>query len=509
MRHGSEHETKLNLINVTFSLQAKFTMGTPKDTNDLDPPGEDFESLLDQSFQRSDDFSICSRVEGVIVQITDNDIFVDISGKSEAVLSADEFKNEDGSLAVAIGDRITAYVVSLSGGEIRLTTSIGRGTVPLGLLALAFRESIPVYGTVTAAVKGGYSVNVGATRCFCPSSQIDLRPSPDAKAYLNRSFLFRIIEYKERGKNIILSRSAFLEERQRLAEESLRHSLRPGDRVKGVVSSIRDFGLFVDLDGIEALIPKSELSWSRYADPSSFRQGDRIEAAVKSLDWENRRITLSIRDLAEDPWNDISRYNVGQTVAGRVVSLIKNGAFIEIEPGIEGFIHVSRMSYVKKVTRPEDVLSIGDNIEAKIIGINPKERRISLELVSDEADPWKEAGEDFGNSIETVTVEEVRPSGLQVRLTNGMRGFIPKAELAAKSETDIHSRYAVGSEIPAAIIRVERESRTLVLSEREAGRREERLAYETFIQRERSAGQATLGSLLKNKFDDIQKKIEK
>ena len=470
---------------------------------------ENFEELLEQSMGRRDDFTVGARVEGKVVYTTDEYVFVDISGKSEAFISSSEFRNNDGTLSIKVGETVHAYVVSMSGGEIHLTTSIGRGGTNPGLIQMAYRESIPVYGTVQDTVKGGYSISVGGIKCFCPISQIDTRSNPDSSSLLNRSFLFKIIEYKERGKNIILSRSALLEEQRRVTEDSLRQTLKTGDRISGTVSGVRDFGVFVDIGGVEALVPKSELSWGRYADTGVFRIGDPIEALVKSIDWENRRLTLSVRDLTPEPWEHVDRYETGQTVTGRVVNLIKNGAFVEIEPGLDGFIHISRMSFLKKINRPEDAVSLGDQVNVRIVSINPGEKKISLELVPNEPDPWKEAGSDVADSVHTAAVEDVKSSGLNVRLENGMLGFIPRGELNIKGESEIQKKYAVGDQLKVSVIRIEQNNRKLILSEKEALRREERSDYESFIKKDPSSQSTTLGSMLKNKFEDIQKKMEK
>ncbi|MBN2161269.1 MAG: S1 RNA-binding domain-containing protein [Spirochaetes bacterium] len=474
-----------------------------------EPDNENFEELLEHSMNRRDDFEIGARVEGKIVFITNDLVFVDISGKSEAVIKAEEFRNDDGTLSVSQGDAVEAYVVSLSGGEIHLTTSLGRGAINTGLMQMAYREAIPVYGTVTDTVKGGFSISVSGIRCFCPTSQIDMRPPADPRSMVDRSFLFKIIEFKERGKNIVLSRTALQEEHRKETEESLRETLKTGDLITGTVSGIRDFGIFVDIGGLEALVPKSEISRGRSVNTGAFSVGEKIEAIVKSIDWESRRLTLSIRDLTPEPWEHIDRYQVGQTVSGRVINLIKNGAFVEIEPGLDGFIHVSRMSYLKKINRPEDAVSVGDTANVRITGINPNEKKISLELIHDGPDPWKESGDGMANTIQRVTIEDVKPAGLSVRLANGMLGFIPRGELMIKNESEIQKKYPAGSEITAAVLRIEQENRKLILSESEAIKLEERKDYESFIKKDAASKSTTLGSMLKNKFEDIQKKIEK
>ena len=479
------------------------------DDHTEDLSNENFEEMLEQSMNRRDDFPVGSKVEGTVVFITGDLVFVDISGKSEAVIGIQEFRNDDGTLSIQVGDALQAYVVSRTGGEIHLTSSLGKGGVNPGLIQMAYRESIPVFGTVPDTVKGGYSVSVGGVKCFCPVSQIDTRNPSDPKSMVNRSFLFKIIEYKEKGRNIIVSRTALLEEQRKATEDNLKETLKAGDRISGTVSGVRDFGVFVDIGGVEALIPKSELSWSRYTDTSAFKVGSKVEAVVKSVEWDKKRLTLSIRDLLPEPWEQIDKYEAGQVIPGVVVNIIKNGAFMEIEPGLDGFIHVSRMNFLKKINRPEEVVSIGDRVNARITGINNADKKISLELVPDEPDPWQGAGTDIANSIQEVAVEDVKAAGLNVRLPNGMLGFIPRGELKTKNETELLKKYAEGDRIQAVVLRIEQNNRKLILSEREAIRVEERSDYENFIKKDSSSQSASLGSLLKNKFDDIQKKMDK
>ncbi len=482
-------------------------MSTPYEKHD-EPIEENFEEMFERSLNRRDDFSDGTSVKGKVVQMTGEFVFVDISGKSEAVIPIEEFRNDDGTLSVGVGDEIEAYVVSTSGGEIHLTSGIGKSTAGPDLIQLAFQEEIPVYGTVQGTVKGGYSVSVGGKRCFCPLSHIDTRTPSDPSSQINRSFQFKIIEYKENGRNIILSRSALLEELRKTTEETLRKTLKPGDIISGTVSGVRDFGVFLDIGGVEAMIPKSELSWSRNAGTGDFRQGEKVNASVKSVDWENKRLTLSVKDLDPDPWNKVAAYETGQTVSGMVVNLIKSGAFIEIEPGIDGFIHVSRMSHVKKINAPEEAVSRGETVKARILSINAGERRISLELIPDEANPWDSEGTEIQRSLQEVTIEDVRPAGLGVRLENGMRGFIPRGELIVKGDQDILKKYSEGDRLRAAVLRVEQDNKKCILSEREALRLEEREVYESFKKKEESSRSASLGNLLKNSFDDIQKKID-
>lgn len=464
-----------------------------------------FEEMLEASLNRSDDFTVGDSVTGTIVQIDDDTVFVDISGKSEAVMDIAEFRDKNNNLEVNIGDSIEAFIVSTSHGEIQLTRTMGRGKINQELLSTAYAEHLPVHGTVTGVVKGGYAVSLSGIRCFCPFSQIDIKSPENPEDLINQSFEFAIIEYKENGKNIILSRRNLLESIIKEQEVKLKESLNTGDIVSGPVSSIQKFGIFVDLGGIEALVPRSELSLSRLVPPDDFKEGDTVSAMVKSIDWKEKRITLSIKDMSSNPWDTVSRYKPGDTVTGKVTNLIKSGAFIEIEPGLEGLLHISRMNLVQKVSRPEDIVSVGDTIEVIINDIKPAERKMSLDMAHHGKDPWSEQADDFSED-HTGTIETIKPQGINVRLSNGMLGFIPRGELAS---ADIEKNYSIGSEIQTSLVRMERDQKNLILSEKKFIERAEKKDYNRFIEKHASEGGSTLGALFKDKFNELQKNIEK
>ncbi len=474
-----------------------------------DSQNENFEELLEQSLSRSDSFTPGEKVTGTIVQIGKENVFVDISGKSEAVIDLSEFLDDDENLTVEINDPVEAYVVSDSGGEIRLTTRFGRGQINNTLIRLAYENRIPVHATIQKVVKGGYSLSLSGIRCFCPFSQIDMKPTADPEELVSTSSSFLIIEYDRKGKNIVLSRRALQEERMIEAEKDLKETLSIGDTISGTVQSIQNFGIFLDIGGIEGLIPKSELSWSRAVDVKSYSDGDVIETKVIDLDWENKKITLSVKALSEDPWEHIDSYERGNTHTGTVVNLIKTGAFVEIAPGLEGYIHVSRMSLVKKVNRPEEVLSFGDRVMVRITGIKKDERKISLELVTDEPDPWLSPAHELKKAPHAGIVESARKNGIHVRLANGMLGFAPKDDLLAKDETDLQKKYPTGTEVTVAIKDLDSARKMCILSERMALKLEERKDFEKFMGEQDGDSGSNLGSLFKNEFDKIQDKLEK
>ncbi len=478
----------------------------PDVTKPEDREEENFEKLFEESLVSRDNFAAGDRVTGTVVFIHGDSVFLNISGKSEAVIDLAEFKDDEGRVEVQKGDQVVAYIVSTRGGEIRLTTSIGRGTVTPELLHTAYRGEIPVTGTVVAAVKGGFTVSVSGVHCFCPASQIDRGHSGNQEDYLGKQFSFRVTQYGEKGRNIVLSRRILLDQLREQRQQELTESTGVGDEISGTIKSVRNFGVIVDLDGVEALVPKTELSWGRSPDLTRFRPGDRISGKV--LEFEGKgRIVLSHRQTRPEPWARISGYGEGREVRGRVVNIIKSGAFIEIEEGLEGFLPVSRMSLVKKVNRPEDIVAVNDEVTVRIVEIRTGEKKMLLELITDEADPWQSSDDSFAEEVHTAVIEQSKPNGLTLRLAGGMAGFAPKGELI-KNRGDIPSAYPTGSEIKVAVKDFSRGERKLVLSEREAARKQESKEYNTYLKEQSPGGESTLGNLFRDKFKEIQGKIK-
>ncbi|MCP4135723.1 MAG: S1 RNA-binding domain-containing protein [bacterium] len=474
-----------------------------------DMSSEDFEQMLEDSINRTDDFAVGDKVHGTVVFLDNENVFVDISGKSEAVIEISEFVDDDGNVAVKQGDTIEGYISSIGRGEIQLTSRLGKGQINTEVLQIAYESGVPVEGTIIGVVKGGYSVSLSGTRCFCPFSQIDSRAPEKPEDLIQSTFPFRIIKFEERGKNIVLSRRVLLDEERQLKEEELKKSIKEGDVVQGIVKTRRDFGIFVDIGGVEALVPKSELSWSRYSNPVSFKEGDEISGKILSIDWDKKRISMSVKQLSPEPWKNIVNYSEGQSVKGKIVNIIKSGAFLELEPGLEGFIHISRMSHVKRINKPEDVLSIGVVVNAKIVSIDNGERRVALELLTDNPDPWADASMETMSGVHKGIIEISKPTGINVRLDNGMLGFIPRTELAARDNSDIQKVYSVGKEVKFVVKDMSQENKNLILSETGAFKKEEMADYREFQDKNQESEGSTLGNLFKDKFEDLKKNLDK
>jgi small subunit ribosomal protein S1 len=468
----------------------------------------DFEQMLENSLNRSDHYDVGEKITGTIIQINKEYAFIDISGKSEAIIELNELLDKDENLTVEAGDTITAYVLSFKGGEITLTTKIGSGKVNNDILQIAYDSNIPIDGMITEEVNGGYRVLISGIRCFCPFSQISLSKVQDPKEFINQKYAFKIIKFAEQGRNIVLSRKVLLMEVRDSKLSELKESLNIGDIIDGEIISIQKFGVFIDIGGAEALIPKSEISFSRYADLSKYKKGNSLSAKVISIDWNLKKIALSLKALEEDPWSTIDRYKTGERINGKIVNLISAGAFVEIEPGLEGFIHVSKMSFTKKINKPEDAVSLDDIVNVKFLNINPQEKKISLELITDEADPWQLPIDSIKSEIHTGIIEISKKTGLNVRLENGMSGFVPKTELSSFQNNDIQKDYPVGSEIELAVKDINQESKKLILSQTMAIKNEISRDYNDYVNKNNQLSSGSLGNQFQSQFENLKSKIK-
>ena len=321
-------------------------------------------------------------IEGTIVAIGPEVALVDVGSKGEAAIEIAELKDADGNLEVAVGDRIQATVVSTVGG-LTLSRKLVRGAATQRQLEEAYRTGLPVEGKVEKAVKGGYEVRLAGQRGFCPFSQIDIvRTEPPA--HEGRVYSFRIIEYKEGGRNLVVSRRALLEEEQRVSAAELRRSLAVGAVITGRVTSVRDFGAFVDLGGgVQGLLHVSEMGWSRVQDTSQVvKPGDEITVKVLRLDEGQQKISLGLKQLTADPWSKVlDTYEVGQVVTGRVTRVAEFGAFVELEPGVEALAHVSTFAPTGRSEEWSKTVAAGTTAAVEILSIDLDKKRIGVALV--------------------------------------------------------------------------------------------------------------------------------
>jgi len=467
-----------------------------------------FEEMIESSLNKSENFAPGDKVTGVIVEIGPENIFVDISSKSEAIIESSEFIDTNGNFTINTGDSIDAYIVSTNKDEIILTKNIGKGKLSPQILEIAFNKKIAIEGLIKSETKGGYTIMLSDIRAFCPHSLIDIKPIQDSNSIIGNKDKFIITKYSENGKNIVLSRKYLLEKELNLKKKDLESRLNLNDSVTATIESKKDFGLFVSIDGIQALIPKSEISWSRHSN-NNLEIGNKVTAKIIELDWSKNKITLSIKQLTSEPWTRIEKISEGDEISGKVVNIINSGAFVEITEGIEGFLHISKLSYVKKIHNVEDILSKNDTVKVKILEIDKIKRRISLELLTKEQNPWisKNIDFDFKELVHSGVIETIQNQGINIRLENGMAGYIPKRELLNKNDSDFDKIYKVGATLKVSVIELNADKKNLILSEQKAKNIEETKEVSNYLKEEKVTSTSSLGSLFADKFNNIKKDL--
>jgi len=341
---------------------------------------ERFEDLFREEKIATPKLKPGDRISAKIAGISGDNVFLDIGGKSEGVLSAAELADQEGTISIQPGDSLQVYYLSSRGGSMVFTTKLGSGQASLHELEEAFHSGIPVEGRVSKEIKGGFEVTVAGQRGFCPYSQMDLRRIEDPEEYLGNQYQFKIIEFSGKGRNLILSARAVMEEAREQQRQHLIETLQVGARVKGTVTSLRDFGAFVDIGGVDGLIPISELAWGqvdRVDDVLS--RGQEVEVIIRNLDWEKDRISLSLKETLENPWDKVTqKYTVGSIHTGKVSRLAQFGAFVTLEPGVDGLVHISKLGAGRKLHHPREVLEEGQGITVRIDAIDMEQKRISL-----------------------------------------------------------------------------------------------------------------------------------
>ena len=448
------------------------------------------------------------KVAAPVVAVNDDWVFVSLGGKEEGTIRTEEFaapgaEGEQKRPALpALGDTVEAYVLSIAGGEVVLTTQLSGRGASLATIEQAWQSGIPLEGKIARTVKGGFEVRVSSVRAFCPLSQIDLRWPKEPKEYVEQTYSFRVIEFKENGRNIVLSRRTLLEEERRIQKETLRESLQPGVVISGVVRSVQKFGAFVDLGGVDALIPISEMAWTRVEDPTEIvTDGQQVTAQVLNVDWDKDRISLSLKALAKDPWEEVAqRFPTGTRVQGRVARLANFGAFVTLEPGVDGLVHISALGAGRRVGHPKEVVAVGDQVEVEVVSVDPGKHKVSLSMEHH----YQSSLGDLPRAGDTLdgAVEKVAEFGVFVKLPSGHTGLVPNSEMATERDADHKRMFKPGDAMEVAVLGVEEGGRRIRLSRKALIRREEREAAEAYAPPAGGGGFGTLGDLLKAKLKD-------
>ena len=396
---------------------------------------ENFAALFKDENISQKQLSPGQKIQAVVVDISQDSVFLDVGGKSEGYVDRKELEDENGEVTVQNGDTLEVYFLSSARNEMLFTTKIGGGSTSRAHLEQAYRSNIPLEGFIKKEIKGGFEVTIaGNVRSFCPFSQIDIKRISDPEGYVGQHMLFKITEYKENGRNIILSHRIIQEEEREEKRAALMETLQEGMTVKGKITSIQKFGAFVDIDGIEGLIPISEIGWSRIEDVNEVLSLDQdVEVVVMKLDWENDRFSFSLKQALPDPWESITmKIPVGSTHSGKVVRLTKFGAFINLAEGIDGLIHISKLGGGRRINHPREVVEEGQVLEVKIEDIDTEKKRISLNMIGEESvedeTQSESSKEDYRKYIKQPGSTSARKSSV------GTLGDILKAKLEEKEK---------------------------------------------------------------------------
>jgi small subunit ribosomal protein S1 len=441
-------------------------------------------------------------VSGRVIQITAEHVFVDVGGKGEAWIDRAELSDAEGQLRVKIGDEVEATVVS-TGDEIRLSHKLRQGAHAREALAMAAQTGVPVEGKVAGVIKGGYEVTVGGLRAFCPFSQMDLRRADSEQDYVGRVLEFRVTRYAEGGRNVVVSRRALLEEQQAEAAEETRKKILPDAVLAGTVVSLADFGAFVDLGGVQGLVPMSELSHARVERAGDrLRVGETVTVKVLRVDADKGRITLSLKALEGDPWAAVpGQLRERQVVRGRAMRATEFGVFVQLLPGVDGLLHTSEIPRHRHGAIRE-MVAAGAEIAVIIAAVDPARRRVSLALAPEGASVGErlESAVTVG-AVLTGTVERVEPFGVFVRLGPGQTGLVPNAELGTTRGTDHRRMFPAGSELKVLVLGIEEGGRRIRLSREKALAHEEQAETQAYIKDTARKGGfgMTLGDFLKDR----------
>ncbi|UCE84091.1 MAG: 30S ribosomal protein S1 [Deltaproteobacteria bacterium] len=426
------------------------------------------EQLKEQTFQELYEESLKSIkegevVRGSIIQVTDDYVMVDIGYKSEGQIRISEFADEEGNISAKVGDEVDVLLEyhEDENGDIVLSKEKAAKIKVWDEISRIYKEDGVIEGRIVSKVKGGLSVDIGV-QAFLPGSQVDLRPVRNLDSLIGQQVQFKILKYNKKRRNVVLSRRVLLEkERESLKAETLQR-LEEGKVLEGIVKNITEYGVFVDLGGIDGLLHITDMSWGRVGHPSEMCSiGDTIEVMVLNFDPEKERVSLGLKQLSEDPWNTVEdRYPVTNRVTGRVVSLTDYGAFVELEPGIEGLIHVSEMSWTAKIRHPSKVVSVGDVVEAVVLNLNKENKRISLGMKQVEPNPWDVIGEKYpvGTTIQGK-IKNITDFGLFIGIDEGIDGLVHISDLSWTKRIKHPSElYKKGEEIQAIVLNIDKEN---------------------------------------------------
>jgi small subunit ribosomal protein S1 len=415
-----------------------------------------FKELYEQSLQS---LQMGEIVTGKVVQINADVVMVDVGWKTEGYIPARELRDGQGNINIAVGDEIEILVDRRDqDGNLVLSRDKAAKIKVWDDIKIAYEQNKPIKGTIVERLKGGLSVDIGVP-AFLPGSQVDIRPVRDLEKFVGQSHLFNILKYDRKRNNVVLSRRAILELEREAEKKTTLANIEEGKVVEGIIKNITDYGLFIDLGGIDGLLHVTDISWGRISRPAdNFNRGDKITVKVLSFDREKERVSLGLKQLAKNPWNEITeRYQVGSIVQGKVVNVMDYGAFVELEPGVEGLIHVSEMFWTREIKHPSKVLTAGDEVKVMILEVNPEAKRISLGLKQTTMNPWETLKQKYpeGTIIKGV-IRNITNFGIFIGVEEGIDGLVHVSDISWKQRVKHPSEfYKKGQEIEAVVLNVD------------------------------------------------------
>jgi small subunit ribosomal protein S1 len=417
--------------------------------------------LYDESLKNIQEGEI---TKGTVLQVDSEGVLVDIGYKSEGLIPISEFDlDHDGKPNVRAGDEIDVYLVRRedADGRVVLSKEIADQRLIWEQIALAYDEGRTVTGKVTRRIKGGLRVEIGNMYAFLPASQIDIRPVQDLDAYLGRTLEMKVIKLSRRRRNIVLSRRVLLEEERESKRKELLETLDVGQVRRGVVKNITQFGAFIDLGGLDGLLHKTDMTWGRVGHPSEVVKRDQeIDVMVLDIDRDEGKVSLGLKQMTRDPWEGVEqRYPIGSNVTGRVVNIVEYGAFVELEEGVEGLIHVSEMSWTRRNVDPHTVLNVGDEVNVRILNVDPSRQKISLGLKQLHENPWDvlERNHPVGSRVHG-RVRNLTDFGAFVEIGDGIDGLIHVSDLSwAKRVVNPSEVLNEGDEVEVVVLSIDRE----------------------------------------------------
>ena len=437
---------------------------------DIDIDEEDHEKLLEAYDETLRDFEEGEIVKGVVVKIDRDEVMVDVGYKSEGYISLSEFGTmPDGTPKVKVGDPVDVYLLRKEDqdGLVVLSKEIADQKIVWDSIAEAFEREEVVQGKIVRRIKGGLKVEIGNVKAFLPASQVELRPVQNFDRYIGKTLDMKVIKLSKRRRNIVLSRRVILEQELEAKRQATLSTLESGQIREGIVKNITQFGAFIDLGGVDGLLHKSDMSWGRVNHPSEVVSvGDKVEVMVLSVDVDAGKISLGMKQKSQDPWLSVEeKYPVGSTVSGKVVNIVDYGAFVELEPGVEGLIHVSEMSWTRRVPHPSKLLRKGDIIQARVLDGDAAKQKISLGIKQLQPNPWELLADKYpvGSRI-TGKVRNLTDFGAFVEIEEGIDGLIHVSDLSwAKRVMNPADILKEGEEVETVVLSIDAEKQRVSL----------------------------------------------